>query len=45
MEKDGELIGQNMFMRTVIKADDGREIPVPIYISLDRPAGIPYSFR
>ena len=27
-EKDGELIGQNMFMRTVIKADDGREIPV-----------------
>ena len=28
MEKDGELIGQNMFMRTVIKADDGREIPV-----------------
>ena len=28
MEKDGELIGQNMFMRTVIDADDGREIPV-----------------
>ena len=28
MEKDGELIGQNMFMRTVIEADDGREIPV-----------------
>lgn len=28
MEKDGRLIGQNMFMRTVIKADDGREIPI-----------------
>ena len=28
MEKDGELIGQNMFMRTVINADDGRVIPV-----------------
>ena len=28
MEKDGALIGQNMFMRAVIKADDGREIPI-----------------
>ncbi|MDO5132208.1 MAG: N-acetyltransferase [Eubacteriales bacterium] len=28
MEKDGRLIGQNMFMRTIIKADDGREIAV-----------------
>ncbi len=28
MEKDGRLIGQNMFMRTVISADDGRVIPV-----------------
>lgn len=28
MEKDGELIGQNMFVRTAIKADDGREIPI-----------------
>ena len=28
MEKDGRLIGQNMFMRTVIQADDGRVIPV-----------------
>ncbi|MGN1305553.1 MAG: GNAT family N-acetyltransferase [Oscillospiraceae bacterium] len=28
MEKDGKLIGQNMFMRAVIKADDGREIPI-----------------
>lgn len=28
MEKDGKLIGQNMFMQTIIKADDGREIPV-----------------
>ena len=28
MEQDGQIIGQNMFMRAVIKADDGREIPV-----------------
>ena len=28
MEQDGELIGQNMFMRTVINADDGQDIPV-----------------
>ena len=28
MERDGRLIGQNMFMKTVIEADDGREIPV-----------------
>ena len=28
MEMDGRLIGQNMFMRTVINADDGRVIPV-----------------
>ena len=28
MEKDGALIGQNIFMRAVIKADDGRDIPV-----------------
>ena len=28
MEKDAKLIGQNMFMRTVINADDGRDIPV-----------------
>ena len=28
MEKDGRLIGQNMFMRAVIQADDGREIPI-----------------
>lgn len=28
MERDGWLIGQNMFMRTVIEADDGRVIPV-----------------
>ena len=28
MEKDDELIGQNMFMRTVINADDGRVIPI-----------------
>ena len=28
MEKDGRLIGQNMFMRTIIESDDGRMIPV-----------------
>ena len=28
MEQDGTLIGQNMFMETVIDADDGRTIPV-----------------
>lgn len=37
MEKDGKLIGQNMFMRAFIIADDGRNIPImtmgPICIS------------
>ena len=28
MEKDGQLIGQNMFMRTVINADDGSDVEV-----------------
>ncbi|MBQ3947921.1 MAG: N-acetyltransferase, partial [Ruminococcus sp.] len=28
MEMDGRIIGQNMFMKTIIKADDGREVPV-----------------
>ena len=28
MEKDGRLIGQNMFMKTVINADDGRDVEV-----------------
>jgi len=28
MEQDGKLIGQNMFMRTVIEADNSRVIPV-----------------
>ena len=28
MERGGEIIGQNMFMRTVIDADDGRTIDV-----------------
>lgn len=40
MEQDGRLIGQNMFMRTVIDADDGRTIPVltmgPIGITPER---------
>ena len=28
MEKDGEIIGQNIFMKTIINSDDGRDIPV-----------------
>ena len=28
MEKDGKLIGQNIFMKTMIEADDGRTIDV-----------------
>ena len=28
MEQDGRLIGQNMFMKTIIEADDGRVIDV-----------------
>ncbi len=28
MEKDGEIIGQNMFMKTVIHADGGADVPV-----------------
>ncbi|MGN0622663.1 MAG: GNAT family N-acetyltransferase [Oscillospiraceae bacterium] len=28
MELDGKLIGQNMFMRAIIKSDDGRDIPI-----------------
>ena len=28
MEQDGRLIGQNLFVRTVINADDGRTVPI-----------------
>ena len=28
MEQNGRLIGQNMFMKTVIDADDGRTVPI-----------------
>ena len=28
MEKDGRIIGQNVFVRALIKADDGRLIPI-----------------
>ena len=39
MEQNGILIGQNMFMRAVIKADDGRDVPImtmgPICITPD----------
>lgn len=39
MEQDGKLIGQNMFAKTIIEADDGRTVPVltmgPICITPD----------
>ena len=39
MELDGRIIGQNMFMQSVIDADDGRKIPImsmgPICIAND----------
>ncbi len=28
MEKDGEIIGQNIFMKAVIKTDDGTDLPI-----------------
>jgi predicted N-acetyltransferase YhbS len=28
MERDGELIGQNMFVRAAIRGDDGRDVPI-----------------
>lgn len=28
MEKDGELIGQNVFVKAIVKADDNRDIPI-----------------
>lgn len=28
LEKDGKIIGQNVFVRALIRADDGREIPI-----------------
>lgn len=28
MEKDGKIIGQNIFMRTIIKSDSGKDIPI-----------------
>lgn len=40
MEKDGVIIGQNVFVRAAIRADDGRTVPVaamgPICIAPDR---------
>ena len=39
MEQDGRIIGQNIFVRAVIKADDGRDVPIltmgPICIAND----------
>ena len=39
MEREGRIIGQNMFMKTIIKSDDGRDIQVltmgPICITPD----------
>ena len=50
MEKDGRLIGQNVFVRTVINADDGRDIDVltmgPICITPElKRNGYPYEKR
>ena len=28
MEKDGKLIGQNIFVRAIIKTDGGRDLPI-----------------
>lgn len=28
LEKDGKIIGQNVFVRTMLQADDGRQIPI-----------------
>lgn len=28
LEKDGKIIGQNVFVKAMIRADDGREIPI-----------------
>lgn len=28
MEKDGKIIGQNIFMRAIIKSDSGKDIPI-----------------
>lgn len=28
IEKDGELIGQNVFVKAIVKADDNRDIPI-----------------
>ena len=40
MEQEGRIIGQNVFVRAVIAADDGRQIPIltmgPICIANDR---------
>ena len=39
MEKDGRIIGQNVFVRASIQADDGRDVPImtmgPICIAND----------
>ena len=39
MEKDGQLIGQNVFVKAVIEADDGREIPIMTMRSEERRVG------
>ena len=41
MERDGRLIGQNVFVRAVIHADDGRDIP----IATRGPIGIAPAFK
>lgn len=48
LEQDGQLIGQNMFMRAVIAGDDGRQVPIltmgPICITPER-KGMGYGKR
>ena len=38
MEKDGKIIGQNMFMRTVIRRPDGTEYPVVNHSVIESPS-------
>lgn len=41
MLEDGKLIGQNIFMKAVIKADDGRDIPIMTWVQ----SALPQSLR
>ena len=45
MTLDGHLIGQNMFMKAVIAADDGRSIPFKLRCNTDRSHGHNRNYR